>query len=272
MKSWDSGAIGDALRSPLRDDTVVDLLLRACLCTVWIAVAVIVVNTIVEVVHQFRHRGMPMPSMRGLGWSQGIARFIAVGLLVVMPMTSVKPSLAQAPVRGPSPPATRSSLVIGGAFEQTAPGTNRIEDSAARAATADGGVSVDTYTVQRGDSVFSIAAGLANHDERRTLEIADQILDLNLDATMADGQRFSNPAYVEPGWVLRLPATSASAAIAAVATPPEIEPDDVHVVVRATRCGTSPRTNSVPAPSGRRSGRRTPATTWATGARSMIPI
>ena len=86
---------------------------------------------------------------------------------------------------------------------------------------------VATYTVQRGDSVFSIAANLANHDEQRTLDIADQILDLNLDATMADGQRFSNPAYVEPGWVLRLPT---------VRGPPHrstsAESDDVHVVVQ----------------------------------------
>ena len=106
----------------LSDDTVVDLLLRACLCVVWIAVAVIVVNTIVEVVHQVRHRGVPMPAMRGLGWSQGVARFIAVGLLVVMPMTSVKPSLAQAPVRDPSAPAAGAPLVIdyGGAFDRAA--------------------------------------------------------------------------------------------------------------------------------------------------------
>ncbi len=80
--------------------------------------------------------------------------------------------------------------------------------------------------MQRGDSVFSIAANLANHDEQRTLDIADQILDLNLDATMADGQRFSNPAYVEPGWVLRLPTVAG-------ATPLDIaESDDVHVVVQ----------------------------------------
>ena len=172
----------------------------------WIAVAVIVVNTIVEVVHQVRHRGVPMPSVRGLGWSQGIARFIAVGLLVVMPMTSVRPSLAQAPVRGPSPTATRAPLVIdyGGAFDESTRRSNGIPQDVATA-TVPAAPAVATYTVQRGDSVFSIAANLANHDEQRTLDIADQILDLNLDATMADGQRFSNPAYVEPGWVLRLP-------------------------------------------------------------------
>ena len=82
-----------------------------------------------------------------------------------------------------------------------------IERSARRRSPPDTAPAVATYTVQRGDSVFSIAANLANHDEQRTLDIADEILDLNLDATMADGQRFSNPAYVEPGWVLRLPTT-----------------------------------------------------------------
>ena len=233
VNSWDSGAIGDALRNPLSDDTVVDLLLRACLCVAWIAVGVIVVNTIVEVVHQVRHRGVPMPAMRGLGWSQGVARFIAVGVLVVMPMTSVRPSLAQAPVGDPWAPAAGAPLVIdyGGAFDQSSRGTNGGPQEVA----PDTAPAVATYTVQRGDSVFSIAANLANHDEQRTLDIADEILDLNLDATMADGQRFSNPAYVEPGWVLRLPTTPSAntpAAItsAAVATPPDLGENDVHVV------------------------------------------
>ncbi|MET0663399.1 MAG: LysM peptidoglycan-binding domain-containing protein, partial [Ilumatobacteraceae bacterium] len=233
VKSWDSSAIGDALRNPLSDDPVVDLLLRASLCIVWIAVAVIVVDTIVEVVHQVRHHGVPMPAMRGLGWSQGIARFIAVGLLVVMPMTSVKPSLAHAPVRGQSPTPTRAPLVIdyGGAFDQTSQRANGIAQDVAPA-TVPAAPTVATYTVQRGDSVFAIAANLAHHDEQRTLDIADEILDLNLDATMSDGQRFSNPAYVEPGWVLRLPATSADLAPPAVATPPDLgDRDEVHVVV-----------------------------------------
>ena len=61
------------------------------------------------------------------------------------------------------------------------------------------------YTVQRGDSVFSIAADLADHDERRTMAIANEILDANLGTLMNDGQRFTNPAYVEPGWVLEVP-------------------------------------------------------------------
>ena len=98
VQSWDSGAIADALRDPLSDDTVVDILLRVCLIVVWIAVVVIVVDTVIEIVHQVRHRGVPMPSVRGFGWSQGIARFIAVGLLVVVPLTSVKPSLARWPL------------------------------------------------------------------------------------------------------------------------------------------------------------------------------
>ncbi len=217
VSSWDPGAIGDALRTPLGDDTVVDVLLRLCLCVVWVAVAVIVVNTVVEVVHQVRHRGMPMPSMRGLGWSQGVARFIAVGLLIVIPTTSVKPSLAQGPGRGPSPTPNRAPLVIEG-FEHPTGETNRTAPSIV-ATMPSPAVQGATYTVQRGDSVFSIAADLANHDEQRTLDIADAILDLNLDAPMADGQRFSNPAYVEPGWVLRLPATFATGAPAAVAMP-----------------------------------------------------
>ena len=34
-----------------------------------------------------RHGGMALPSVRGLGWSQRIARFVAAGLIVVLPTT-----------------------------------------------------------------------------------------------------------------------------------------------------------------------------------------
>ena len=60
----------------------------------WLAIAVIVVTTVLEVVHMIRHRGLPTPSVRGLGWAERIARFIAVGLIVLIPVSTSSPSMA----------------------------------------------------------------------------------------------------------------------------------------------------------------------------------
>jgi hypothetical protein len=60
--------------------------------------------------------------------------------------------------------------------------------------------------VERGESVFEIARQLSADDEARTVDIAHQILDENLGRVMNDGQRFADPAYIEVGWELRIPA------------------------------------------------------------------
>ena len=86
--------VGDALSEPLADDTVIDGLIRLSLCVVWVALAVILVTTVVEVVHAVRHRGLALPDVRGVGWAQPIARYIAVGLVAVLPMMTSATSLA----------------------------------------------------------------------------------------------------------------------------------------------------------------------------------
>jgi hypothetical protein len=91
---WGSDEVGDALSGPLADDTVIDGIIRLSLCVVWVAVAVILVTTGVEVVHAVRHRGLALPDVRGVGWAQSIARYIAVGLVAVLPMMTSATSLA----------------------------------------------------------------------------------------------------------------------------------------------------------------------------------
>ena len=188
-------------------------------------------------------------------------------LLIVIPTTSVKPSLAQGPGRGHRRHPTAAPLVIEG-FEDPTGETNRTAPSIV-ATMPSPAVQGATYTVQRGDSVFSIAADLANHDEQRTLDIADEILDLNLDTPMADGQRFSNPAYVELGWVCgcRRPSPNGCAGRGRHAGPTSAKMTCTWSCP-ATRCGTSPRTSTARGRSGTRSGRRTPATTWVADVRS----
>ena len=84
---WDAIAIRDALTDRLTESVVVDVILRVALAAAWVAVGVILVTIVAETVHMVRHGGMALPSVRGLGWSQRFARFVATGLIVVLPTT-----------------------------------------------------------------------------------------------------------------------------------------------------------------------------------------
>ena len=85
---WDPGELGDAVAQPLRDDAVVNLLIRSSLTVIWLALAVIAVTIVTEVVHMLRHQGLPAPHVRGVGWAQRIARWVAVGLIALVPINS----------------------------------------------------------------------------------------------------------------------------------------------------------------------------------------
>ena len=70
------------------------------------------------------------------------------------------------------------------------------------------------------------------------MAVADQILDLNLGSVMTDGQRFTNAAYIEPGWVLALP-TGVKSPAADVGAASEAAA--VHVVERGETLWTIAR-------------------------------
>ncbi len=81
--------------------------------------------------------------------------------------------------------------------------------------------------VASGESIHSIAVALAAGDSSRVLEIADTILDANLGTVMPGGQRFTNPAYIEVGWTLQIPADIAPATPAA-----DVDGADGYIVER----------------------------------------
>ena len=226
---WDPGELADAVSQPLRDDAVVNLLLRSSLTVIWFALAVIAVTIVVEVVHMARHQGLPAPHVRGVGWAQRIGRWVAVGLIALLPVNSFASTANATGDTGPAVTAQRLGLVTGDA---TAPPPRRIDpgrgvrhrrlrrpdrsrsdDSLGRGVPATrrftepcrAGTAPAVHVVERGESIYAIAAEYAAGDETRTIEIADQILDLNLDNVMDDGQRFTNPALIQPGWTLTLP-------------------------------------------------------------------
>ncbi len=204
--SWGSNEVGDALSGPLADDTVIDGLIRLSLCVVWMAVAVILVTTVVEIVHTVRHRGLTLPDVRGVGWAQSIARFIAIGLVAVLPMMTSATSLASTLGARATPAATFGSPVA--APSTTTPFDTPIANT--DPAPTPTPPTVAMHVVAPGESIYSIAVGLAAGDSGRVLEIADAIIDANLGAEMPGGQRFTNPAYIEVGWTLQLPDEAAA--------------------------------------------------------------
>jgi LysM repeat protein len=190
---WSAATVRDGLSEQLTDTVIVDVIVRVALGAVWVALTVVVFTIAAEVVHMTRHGGMALPSVRALGWSQPFARFVATGLLVILPTLHS----SRAAVHAVPPPASAASPAVGSA--PRVPARPPIADGAATRTT-------NGYTVQAGDSVYQIAARLVGADRGRTVTVAEQILDLNLGAVMSDGQRFTNAAYIEPGWVLALPA------------------------------------------------------------------
>ena len=84
---WDATAIREALTNRLTESVIVDVIVRVALAAIWVAVGVILVTIVAETIHMVRHGGMALPSVRGLGWSQRVARFVATGLIVVLPTT-----------------------------------------------------------------------------------------------------------------------------------------------------------------------------------------
>ena len=205
--TWGSHDVGDALSGPLANDTVIDGIIRSSLCVVWIAVAIILVTTAVEIVHAVRHRGLAFPDVRGVGWAQPIARFIAVGLVAVLPMMTSATSLASS-LGARAAPATSSTEPAATIEPMTAPAPFGEAMTDTPPAPGPGGENV--HVVAAGESIYSIALSLAGGDSERVLEIADAIIDANLGTVMPGGQRFTNPAYVEIGWTLHVPADVAA--------------------------------------------------------------
>ena len=189
------GGSASSLTDPITDQMVINGLIRSSLCVVWVAVVVIVVTTVLEAIHMVRHRGLSMPPVRGLGWPQRFARYIAIGLLVVVPVLRPTPTIASTITRAPTteieypPSATTRSPIAS-------------DESAAETIPTEAG----SHVVRPGESIYSIAETLAAGDDNRVIDIADAIIDVNLGATVRPGQRFTNPAYIEAGWVLQIPA------------------------------------------------------------------
>jgi LysM repeat protein len=219
--SWSYDRIRTVLGSRLDDDVLLDGVVRVSLGVAWAAVVVLTATIAAETVHMVRHGGLALPAVRGLGWSQRIARTIAAGLLVLTPLTSMSRVHARASTVLAAR-ATAAATHVHRAVHTSVPAGDVATPADGAAPTAS-----DRYVVASGDSVYAIAARIAAGDAALTAVVADVILDRNLGTVMNDGQLFRNAAYIQPGWVLEVPRAPIAPASAG----------DVHVashhVVRA---------------------------------------
>ncbi len=259
---WEFERIRTALTDRLTDETIADVVIRVALVVAWLAVIVIVLTVIAEVIHMVRHRGVSLPDIRGLGLTQSVARVIAVGLLVVVPLVSspnrsialdsaalfdapapatvvaaddarpanVWPSRDAAAVEIGVDAHVADAVAPGAVAERAAShevpnafGADRPDEAAQPGAGGE-------YVVRSGDSVYAIAQRIAGPDTSAVASFAGDIIDLNMGREMSDGQRFTNAAYIDVGWVLLLPEGGAVPAAATAPSPTEIVDDGVHVV------------------------------------------
>lgn len=205
---WRWHIIRSALTDRLTESTLADLVVRTGLVVVWLAIGVLCCTVVAESVHMVRHGGLPMPVVRGLAPTQRLARVIAAGLVVVVPIdvretvalheaaerwpTAVEATPDPVPSRWPEPP-------VGGNPTANTPLVRRMPGEGSVAAPA------GNYVVRAGDSIYGIAERMAGPDRVAVAAYADRLLDLNLGRVMADGQRFGNAAYIDIGWILQLP-------------------------------------------------------------------
>ncbi|WP_217137238.1 LysM peptidoglycan-binding domain-containing protein [Streptomyces sp. AC558_RSS880] len=156
----------------------------------WIGWAQFTFCAVREMVAQLRGRAWHAP--RGLGASQRAAATLIGGILILLPTNSALASPAQA--AGPSTSAAQ------------APGPSPAEQPAEQGQEAVGSQPGPSRTVQPGESLWSITERELGDGERWR-----EIAALNEGRTMPDGQVFQSTSFLQPGWQLQMPETTAAA-------------------------------------------------------------
>lgn len=165
----------------------------------WIAWLTFAIAVVIEVVAALR--GRRSPHVRGLGAQQRAAAVLVgavITMLVVAP--SATPALAATMPTDVAETGTATAApVTSDASAATGPAAGAGEQAGDRAAVDE--PAAETYTVQPGDSLWRISEqtlGDGAHFKR--------IADLNYGVRQADGGALDAGNWIEPGWVLQLPA------------------------------------------------------------------
>ncbi len=187
---------------------LVDVFFRVALVAGWVCAAILIYTVLDELSFQIRH-GMPSAHHRSFIGLGRVGRNLATALVALLPVSAA----ATAPALAISLSRPATTIVQQSLPERDDPVASvpMAPTSAVPPETAvvDQPTGWSLVQVQRGDSVWSIAARLA--DGRDVAAVAQQIAAANLGTIMGDGHRFSTPALIEPGWVLSVPTSGAAA-------------------------------------------------------------
>ncbi|MEU0490795.1 LysM peptidoglycan-binding domain-containing protein [Nocardiopsis sp. NPDC006139] len=150
-------------------------------------------------------RKQPTVHIPGMGWAQGLAAGLVSTVVVGL---SSGTAMAATPTAVP----VQEQITVQPMAAATDTTTTQAEEAPEAAAEA-------SYTVQSGDTYWSIAESHLGKGERYT-----EIIDLNQGRVMDDGVVLTGDEYPHPGWELHLPAD------AAPRTQTEPEAETVHTV------------------------------------------
>ena len=167
----------------------------------WAAWATFAFSIIIEIPAAFR--GIKAPQIRGLGPQQAFAAALIGAIL----FTATAGSLAGASTAQATESVTPTQTV---SAPQTISEATTTDTTQAAQKTETPAITLPTYTVQTGDSLWKIAEHHLG-DGTRYKEIAQ----LNYDKIQPDGRTLTQEHWIDPGWTLNLPADATVAAPAA---------------------------------------------------------
>jgi DNA-binding SARP family transcriptional activator len=188
----------------------------------WIAWAAFTAAVAVEA--QAALRGRRAPRLRLLGIQNAAGWLVAVAALAFSSqpaavLATTQPAAVAVSSPHPGPPAARPSPPEARPANLRAQATT---DAAAAQPSAPQVMSMGFYhmvTVRGGDCLWTIAQRYLGDGERY-----HEIVRLNLGHPMGDGQVFTDPSIVWPGWVLQLPASPGQVATATPAPSVPVPP------------------------------------------------
>lgn len=192
----------------------------------WMAWIVVAVSVVVEVVA--RMRGMPAPSLPGLGLPQhGASQLVAVAALLFIATPMVSLAVPPAPVHAaaaapvphtPDPGSADAAPVLAESAPVPAPVPTAVHAPPATA-------TID-YTVKRGDSLWRIAEHLLGEGGRYT-----EIVELN--SEVLNGR----PDFIIAGTVLQVPQATTVSATDHPVEEYEVQPGDTLSEIAETQLG-----------------------------------